>query len=216
MGRLLWPVTVVALASVACNVLVFGDIERTDAPSTSAQTEQDAAASPPNTSSGGVVAPEPEPEPEPAPSEPIPGDVDAGPNPVSCASVNACLTAVDLGSISGDEGKDTREQTGASAKWFQIEVREDSSAIRDVKARITLESAPGLNFDLYTYTTNANDVQCTSVAKKSSNLTGNDSVTLEFGGNPTQENYMVAIEVRHVSGTCFPGSTWKLSIAGNP
>jgi hypothetical protein len=146
------------------------------------------------------------------------GELDATPEAasVSCAPVNNCRAAMSLGSISGDEGQDTRNEQGFTSKWFAIEVREDRSTVAEVKMKATLVSPPGVNFDLFAYATGASQVQCTSVTKSSKNLTPSDEVILEFGGGPTLEKNQVALEVRQVSGDCSAAASWALTIRGNP
>jgi hypothetical protein len=144
-------------------------------------------------------------------------ELDATPEAAaSCAPVNNCGAAMPLGSISGDEGQDTRAEQGFTSKWFSIEVREDRSTVSEVKMKATLVSPPGVNFDLFTYATGASQVQCTSVTKSSKNVAPSDEVILEFGGGPTLERNQVAIEVRQVSGDCSAAASWSLAIRGNP
>jgi hypothetical protein len=147
---------------------------------------------------------------------------DAG-TATGCASPNACAGATAMTSVSGDTGADTARQTGFTAKWLKIRVREDDSAVtsgKKLKLNLTLTSPPGSNFDLRVYLPlDPTSEKCTGADRVTSATTGPDIAALEWGEgtfpNGADDSRTVTIEVLHVSGPCDPSKTWTLLAEGN-
>ncbi|MDB4943718.1 MAG: hypothetical protein JWP97_3252 [Labilithrix sp.] len=146
---------------------------------------------------------------------------DAG--PTSCAAANACAGATDLGSVSGDQGSDTKTFQGTGSQWFKVRVTENDNGVFGTKleVRADLTSPAGTNFDLFVY--RANDgtaVECSSVTTSSTSTGSGDSAATDWGegtvSNGNSDDRTVTVEVRYVSGTCSPTSKWTLSVRGNP
>jgi hypothetical protein len=126
-----------------------------------------------------------------------------------------CPNAVELQAISGDSGTDTKLVTGTTSKWVKIFIREDSNFIHDPSYTATLESPPGVKFDLYSYVGDANAPDCAGNplqgvgTPESLTESWNDAIGPD-------DNRWYTFEVRYVSGgTCDPSEKWKLTIAGN-
>jgi hypothetical protein len=142
----------------------------------------------------------------------------------ACVSQNNCFNATLLPAISGDTGSDSHTETGNTAKWLQIPVREDYHEVggRKVKVMATLTSPPGANFDLYLYVDPDGDETsraCTAPSASSLNGLGMDTATAEWGdgllGSSSNDTRIVSVEVRHISGDCAPGQSWALTLTGN-
>lgn len=121
------------------------------------------------------------------------------------------LTQVNLGSVSGDLGAAVATDTRHDEEWERVRITETNSASIYLSARITLQSAPGTDFDLYVYC-----VSCGGTLAGSS-LSGNgtDSVVVraEDTNAATDNSFDVIIEVRHFSSTVC--ADWTLTVTGN-
>ncbi|MBX3230711.1 MAG: hypothetical protein KIT84_00730 [Labilithrix sp.] len=186
-----------------------------------------------------VKIPEPEEEEEEEPSLPIlPTPADAGPpkdagpstppgsNP--CAT-NTCASPKNLTAIGGDDGSESRTETGADSKWFTIRVEERITGLGgfllggiEMKLKATLTSPPGKNFDLFVYRPDNDVKECSNVRKSSESATDPDVVQIRWGEtngadpNGVRDDRTVTIEVREVGGTvCDPNAKWTLKIEGN-
>jgi hypothetical protein len=137
------------------------------------------------------------------------GDVDEGfildGNPV-------CLSATDLGTISGDSGDTVLSADSFGEKWYIFRVTEDVLLPgADLKIEVSLSIPVGIDFDLYLYCQN-----CSGSPINSSTLRGlaghTDSVHLRRQDvTPTDQSYLVVAEIRHfASNRC---AHWSLEIA---
>lgn len=156
-------------------------------------------------------------------------DLDASAEPpqdggASCAYSGTCQQARDLGSIQGDGSAETKTATGYASQWLGIRVTELDSGVRASPMSFTasLEVPTGTNFDLYVYMdTGTDQVACATLVRKSTKGTGvTDAISMSWGesgyfANRADDSRPVRFEIRHVSGTCDPKATWKLTIAGN-
>lgn len=141
----------------------------------------------------------------------------------SCASPNACVGGTDLGSISGDTGAGVKTGTGTGSQWFTIRVTEDDSSISPMtlRAKAELVSPPGTNFDVFLYLPGGSSGQeCSAVKSSSTNASGLDSTTAEWGetglfSNGSDDSRTVSIEVRWISGPCSAATPWTLTVKGN-
>jgi hypothetical protein len=150
-------------------------------------------------------------------------DSGGGGGTTSCASPNACLGATDLGSVSGDTGAGVKTATGTGSQWFSIRVTEDDSSISPMTllAKAELVSPPGTNFDVFLYLPGGSSGQeCSAVKSSSTNASGLDSTTAEWGetgvfSNGSDDSRTVSVEVRWISGPCSAATPWTLTIKGN-
>jgi hypothetical protein len=150
-------------------------------------------------------------------------DSGGGGGTTSCASPNACLGATDLGSISGDTGAGVKTATGTGSQWFTIRVTEDDSSIspKTLLAKAELASPPGTNFDVFLYLAGGTSGQeCSAVKSSSTNASGLDSTTAEWGetglfSNGSDDTRNVSVEVRWISGPCSAATPWTLTVKGN-
>ena len=129
------------------------------------------------------------------------------------AAANACATALDLGSACADEqygcgylslsccsGVFTAfaSQSGRTSKWFRAGAQDCSSSQcgSTLKHRVSLQSPPGVDYDLYVYS------DCSTLLGSSTMGTGAlDQVVVsraDQGG--TSESFTYLVEVRHVAG----------------
>jgi hypothetical protein len=143
---------------------------------------------------------------------------------VSCESGVTCFSAASLGSMSGDTGSGVITFSGHQATWVTVRMteNEDGPFARRMRLRAQLDSPPGSNFDLYLYVNPNSDVlECNNVRGSSTNGAGEaDIVAIGWGesgtfANGVDDSRTVAIEIRHVSGTCDPNATWFLELRGN-
>lgn len=164
------------------------------------------------------------------------GAADAAPDsniPVSACAYpsgagNSCITAVDLGSVSGDTNPSINSitYTGNSSEWLSVTVREDSSSFinHDPTVKLTLTSPAGGNYDLFAYVdSNGTPTthSCQTVSNQSTNAAGlDDEVTLKWPdkmiSQPNDDTRIVSIRIDQVSGPCGPGNDWSLVVQGNP
>ncbi|MBX3225879.1 MAG: hypothetical protein KIT84_30120 [Labilithrix sp.] len=130
-----------------------------------------------------------------------------------CGSSSTCSgTSLNLGYVSGDSYSDVARATGSTSYWMKVVVGEDSWSGRPLRVRATLTSPPGTNYDLFIHTRS-----CSTATKSSTKLTGDDVIShsqpdATLGAD---DDYLVMIEVRHVSGTCSATEKWTLKVEGN-
>jgi hypothetical protein len=67
------------------------------------------------------------------------------------AAPEMCATAVELSSIAGDQGADTRTVNGTTSRFFKVLVAESFNMSAPLSYTATLVSPPGMVFDLYVY-----------------------------------------------------------------
>ncbi len=147
---------------------------------------------------------------------------DAAPLVASCTSPNACLTATDLLSVSGDQNADTKTLQGAGSQWLKVRVTEDDNSVfgTELRAKFELQSPAGTNYDLYVYRAGGGSGQeCSAVTTSSTSTGGFDTASMSWGegsiSNGSADDRNVSIEVRWVSGSCAPASKWTLTVRGN-
>jgi hypothetical protein len=141
----------------------------------------------------------------------------------SCGSLNVCSAATDLGTISGDTGADVKTASGTGSQWFTVRVNENDSSISPLTllTKAELVSPPGTNFDVFIYVAGGSSGQeCSAVKSSSTNPSGPDSTTAEWGetgifSNGSDDSRTVTIEVRWISGTCSTATPWALTVRGD-
>lgn len=140
----------------------------------------------------------------------------------TCATAATCLTATDLGSVSGDTGLVSRSATGYQAAWYKVRVTEDDSDVFGIKlsATISLTSPAASNYDVFVYVnTGSNVVECTTPSGATSTSGTTDSTYIIWGegtvSNGSDDGRTVSIEVRPISGTCDAAQPWQLQVTGN-
>ncbi len=135
----------------------------------------------------------------------------------ACKTLNACASATDLGSVSGDTGADTRSHQGSGGEFFTIRVTEDDHSAfgRPLTLAITLVSPARENYDLYVY-----DTDCSKPSEQSTQGAGTtDTVNLKWGelgylANDIDDSKTIRVEVRPNMSTC-DDQKWTLVLAGN-
>lgn len=144
------------------------------------------------------------------------GAVDCNMNPDDGCEVfrNAnpvCNTAVTMGDVAGDLGPRVVGLAGTDESYFQVAVLEQSTTGTPVTATITLESPPGVNFDLF--------VRCTACANApyaSSALGAGMTDTVQFRNDDDSgvtDSTTLFVEVRYISGNTCAGE-WYLTVTG--
>lgn len=140
-----------------------------------------------------------------------------------CGAPNTCLAATSLGNLSGDTGAGTLTRQGSSSEWFTVRITEDDSGTfgSPLKARLTLSSPAGTNYDLYVYVPDSDTRACTTPTHTGVGSSADDVVNLDFGeqglfANGSDDSRTVSVEVRHSSGPCDAAHKWTLTLRGNP
>jgi hypothetical protein len=139
--------------------------------------------------------------------------------------LNSCPGTV-LASVRGDAGSDTDVEQGTASAWFNVEVWESLDNIfeDDLSYRVTLESPPGADYDLYVHESSqvhdgGSGPNC-GVAASGVTING-ATETVQHGYDDDQgiggldDTLWLAIEVRHVSGSDC-SMPWILTVQGDP
>jgi hypothetical protein len=121
-----------------------------------------------------------------------------------------------LGSVRGDIGADSLTTTGHGSTWLAVNVTEGSSSWMpaDFVFTASLTSPPGMNYDLYVYSSCAPALygQSTNDAGQVDTVTSGWADTLGF-----DDSRAIFIEVRYVSGLeCGAQGSWTLTVQGGP
>ena len=132
---------------------------------------------------------------------------------VDCPLTNpaACTSVVDLGTINGDASSAQIVRTGTGGAFFKLRIRESSSSLKPLNARVQLAVPAGVNYDLHVRCQACNG----TVTKSSTNGIGAaELVAMTKSDSWTSEDtFDVFIEVRFYAGSsCL---SWTLTIAGN-
>ncbi len=140
----------------------------------------------------------------------------------SCGNPNACASAIDLGSLSGDEGGAVSHGDSGSL-FVKLRVTEDNHSLigEALEAKFSLQVPAGADLDLYAYLNTDSDVSACGTlpyASADSGGTGqNEQLVLAWGdgltGSGNDDSRTVVIEVAQKSGNCDP---WTLGIQGDP
>jgi hypothetical protein len=150
------------------------------------------------------------------------GGAGAGP---SCdfTSPNVCASAEGLASVAGDESSPTVTANGSTSKWFVILVEERVSSIfdEDLSYTVTLQSPPGMDYDLYVlHGPEDGPPNCNATPQQGQPLGNLEAVSASWdddqplGGE--DDSVYLCIEVRWISGDlCGSSHEWTLSIDGN-
>lgn len=144
----------------------------------------------------------------------------AGGGPATCTytAPNTCETAQQLQAIDGDLHHDTRVVLGSTSAWMAIEVREavDSPvSFPQLSYRLTLESPPGMLYELFVYPGNVLGPGCGQTPHQGEG--DPPSVTQAWGDIPIfDDSIQLAIEVRHLQGDlCGEAAQWTLTVEGH-
>ena len=139
-----------------------------------------------------------------------------------CTSAATCGAAVDLGSVSGDTGANTKTATGYQAAWYKVRVTENDSGIFGVplKVAVTLNSPASANYDLFVYLNTGTDaIECTTPNGAAMGLDPQTRSILwgETGmfSNNKDDSRTVSIEIRPSGTSCSPSAPWSLTVAGD-
>jgi hypothetical protein len=163
-----------------------------------------------------------------APTVDSPRQIDA-PLPIDapqqdlCASGATCAAAMDLGSVSGDDGPGSVTASGYQSAWYKVRVTEDDSDpfADDLKVLVQLTSPPGTNYDVFVYMNTGSDVvDCTTVAASGTSTGTLDQAHVTWGetgtfSNGNDDGRTVSIEVRPVSGPCSASAPYQLVVFGD-
>jgi len=128
-----------------------------------------------------------------------------------------CGNALELSTIDGDENSDTRTFSGSTSRWLKVLVN-DSIAFgisHNESYTATLQSPPGMLFDLYAYTGDATAPNCLATAVLGSG--DPESVSDSWPDVVLQDDSRwITFEVRSVSGQpCTSGAQWTFTVVGN-
>ena len=122
-----------------------------------------------------------------------------------------------MGIVNGDTGADVVSKTGTTSAWFSVTVSEGDAGLFglvDQKFTVTLQSPPGMNFDLYVHSS-----PCGGALYGQAKGGVGAADVVASGWNETlgtDDSRTVLLEVRYVSGTaCASSATWNLKVEGN-
>jgi hypothetical protein len=103
--------------------------------------------------------------------------------------------------------------SGSTSKWFKVLVHEGSTFISGLSFRATLDSPPGMDFDLYAYLGDSQGPNCFASPLHASGspeaLSDSWSDTVGF-----DDSTWYALEVRFVSGADCTAK-WTLTVEGD-
>jgi hypothetical protein len=113
-----------------------------------------------------------------------------------------------LGFVNGDSGG-TVSASGFAEAIYTVQVREEVTGNRDLRAQVTLSSPANTNFDL--------DVTCAACGGStlsSNNLTGDDTIGVRRADVSNQnDSFTITVHVRWTSSSAC--GNWTLSVLGN-
>ncbi len=139
-----------------------------------------------------------------------------------CPSAATCGTATMLGSVSGDTGNQTLTAMGHQAAWLRVRLTEDYNDVDGVAMSVSakLTSPAGVDFDVFVYLNEGNDVVECSTTTGTTTTAGNVNTTRAVWGegtfsNGSPDDRWVSIEIRPISGVCAPAAMWQLEVVGN-
>jgi hypothetical protein len=134
-----------------------------------------------------------------------------------CPSTSTCQAGMMLGAVSGDSGSQMLMTTGYQSAWYRVRVTEDSSNGIQLSLSATLTSPPGLDFDVFVYVNEGQDlVECTTASGTRTPNGAAETVYRVWGDTfASSDSRTVSIEVRPISGTCAPDKMWQLKLVGN-
>lgn len=142
-------------------------------------------------------------------------------SPGSCSPLNQCMTARDVGSVSGDTKPVVNSifENGSAEEWVFFKVKEDSSTpFSGLSYKVQLTSPPGANYDIFLYHSdnNKNGPVCDNVVKQSTNPAGQlDEIDDGWGDQlASSDTRAVYAHIKHISGPCGPGNEWTLVVQG--
>jgi hypothetical protein len=142
----------------------------------------------------------------------------------SCGAPNTCVGAIDLGTVSGDQGTTSKQHSGTGSTFLKVRVTEDNNSVlgQSLKLTAALTVPSTADYDLYAYLNTTSDVSpCgMAAAKQSQSGTGqSEQVKLDWGegsiANGSDDGRTVVLEVRYKSGACQASDTWSLTATGN-
>jgi hypothetical protein len=141
----------------------------------------------------------------------------AGGNEPLCdyTSPNTCSNAVEIQAIDGDTGSDVRTLNGTTSKWFKLRINEGSNFINDLSYVVTLQSPPGMDFDLYEYVGDGAATNCLGNAIHA--MGDPESVSDAWSDSiGTDNGRWISLEVRYISGSaCGADAKWTLTAEGH-
>jgi hypothetical protein len=121
---------------------------------------------------------------------------------------------VELTSIDGDAGSDTRTVSGTTSAWFKVFVNDVTNFASNESYTATLVSPPGMVFRLFAYTGDGMMTKClgTAIPGVGMPLT----VSAQWSDGLGDDSRWISLEVRYESGQeCNPAPKWTLTVKGN-
>jgi hypothetical protein len=130
---------------------------------------------------------------------------------------NTCIGAETLSAVDGDENNDTRTVKDSTSKWLKVLVSEGVSSLisyPQLSYTATLNSPPGMDFDLFEYDGSISTPSCSGNPKHASGTP--EAVTDTWGDTVgTDDTRWLTLEVRYVSGEMCPSDPWTLTVKGH-
>jgi hypothetical protein len=127
-----------------------------------------------------------------------------------------CASAEDLGEVRGDDGNDIVVESGNTSKWYKVRITESVSSpisFPQLSYRVSLESPPGMNYDLYVYPGDTMGVDCSVSPQQGSG--DPESVSATWGDSLNSEDgTYFTFEVRYVDGVDCDAD-WTFTVEGH-
>lgn len=127
-----------------------------------------------------------------------------------------CAGGEEIASVEGDGSGDVRVVSGSRQKWFRLYVAEGSILAKDMAFSATIDSPPGMNWDLYAYKGDSAAPNCFADPDPALGApeTFSASWTDTLG---TEDGTWYVLEVRYGAGElCGDEAKWTLTVVGNP
>ena len=146
-----------------------------------------------------------------------PPDLEAGAPPS-----NACATARNIGTVSGDTITPSLQTTGTCSEWLKLRATENDSSVLAVAMKLRISVTSDANADLYVYLDPNNDTLSCDLPYAVSNGVGageSEITSVSWGesivGNRSDDSRTVNILVLFPDTACSAATSWSLVVDGN-
>jgi len=130
---------------------------------------------------------------------------------------NDCNGSDTLSAIDGDRNSDKRTVQGTTSKWFKVLVNEAVSSLisyPQLSYTATLDTPPGMDFDLFVYDGSTSTPSCGGNPKHAA---GSPEAVSESWGDSlgVDDTQWLTLEVRYITGDMCPSDPWTLTVKGH-
>jgi hypothetical protein len=137
---------------------------------------------------------------------------------------NTCVTAAEITTVAGDKNQAAQIKTGNTSMWFEVLIEEQDSSIfeEDLSYTVTLQSPPGMHWDLIVRQGPQDGAPNCNANNKDGIPQGNDSEAVsdlwddDQGIGGEDDSVWLSIGVLYGSGDlCGDDANWTLSVQGH-